>query len=141
MEIYKPLSWLYLSGHLISRVHIPNLFSPITKMSKFIFIYYPYFHVNFLRNTLNISRQSARYGKISRSNVSVQYVLVTNSTANAQIFRNLVFASFYFFHQMMTLQKLLKMLFISSKTLFSFSRYSDFCHPPAPAPAPSLHTF
>ena len=26
MEIYKPLSWLYLSKHLISHVHIPNPF-------------------------------------------------------------------------------------------------------------------
>ena len=32
-----------------------------------------------------------------------------------------------FFHQMIALQKLWKMLFISSKKLFSFSRYSNFC--------------
>ena len=32
-----------------------------------------------------------------------------------------------FFHQMIPLQKLWKMFFISSKKLFSFSRYSDFC--------------
>ena len=32
-----------------------------------------------------------------------------------------------FFHQMIVLQKLWKMLFISSKKLFSFSRYSNFC--------------
>ena len=34
---------------------------------------------------------------------------------------------FLFFHQMIVLQKLWKMLFISSKKLFSFSRYSIFC--------------
>ena len=33
-----------------------------------------------------------------------------------------------FFHQMIGLQKLWKMFFISSKKLFSFSRYSDFCN-------------
>ena len=31
------------------------------------------------------------------------------------------------FHQMITAQKLWKMFFILSKTLFSFARYSDFC--------------
>ena len=31
------------------------------------------------------------------------------------------------YHQMIALQKLCKMFFISSKKLFSFSRYSDFC--------------
>ena len=39
----------------------------------------------------------------------------------------LVCIKFFFFHQMIALQKLLKMLFISSKKLFSFSRYSYFC--------------
>ena len=33
-----------------------------------------------------------------------------------------------FFYQMIGLQKLWKMCFISSKKLFSFSRYSDFCN-------------
>ena len=32
-----------------------------------------------------------------------------------------------FFHQMIVLKKLWKMFFISSKKLFSFSRYSNFC--------------
>ena len=34
---------------------------------------------------------------------------------------------FLFFHQMVAPQKLLKRLFISSKKLFPFSRYSNFC--------------
>ena len=34
---------------------------------------------------------------------------------------------FLFFHQMIALQKLWKMLFSQSKKLFSFSRYSNFC--------------
>ena len=34
---------------------------------------------------------------------------------------------FHFFHQMIALKYLRKMLFISSEMLFSFSRYSDFC--------------
>ena len=38
-----------------------------------------------------------------------------------------IFIKFLFFHQMITIQKLWKMLFISSKKLFSFSRYSNFC--------------
>ena len=36
--------------------------------------------------------------------------------------------NFYFFYQMIALQKLWKMFFISSKKLFSFSRYSNFCN-------------
>ena len=38
-----------------------------------------------------------------------------------------IFIKFSFFHQMIALQKLWKMLFISSKKLFSFPRYSNFC--------------
>ena len=38
-----------------------------------------------------------------------------------------IFIKFLFFHQMVALQKLWKMLFISSKKLFSFLRYSIFC--------------
>ena len=34
---------------------------------------------------------------------------------------------FFIFHQMIALQKLWKMLFISSKKLFSFLKYSNFC--------------
>ena len=37
------------------------------------------------------------------------------------------FHQIFIFHQMIVLQKLWKMLFISSKMLFSFSRYSIFC--------------
>ena len=33
---------------------------------------------------------------------------------------------FFFFHEMIALQRLWKMLFISSKKLFSFSKYSNF---------------
>ena len=36
-------------------------------------------------------------------------------------------SNFLFFHQIIALQKLWKMLFISSKKLFSFSRYLFFC--------------
>ena len=38
-----------------------------------------------------------------------------------------IFIKFLFFHQMIVLQKLSKMLFILSKKVFSFSRYSIFC--------------
>ena len=38
-----------------------------------------------------------------------------------------VFYQFFIFHQMIALQKLLKMFFISSKKFSSFSRYSNFC--------------
>ena len=40
----------------------------------------------------------------------------------------LFFLKFYFFHQMIGLQKLWKMFFILSKKFFSFSRYSYFCN-------------
>ena len=39
----------------------------------------------------------------------------------------LFFINFLFFHQMMALPKLWKMFFVSSKKLFPFSRYSNFC--------------
>ena len=38
-----------------------------------------------------------------------------------------IFYQIFISHQMIALQKLWKMLFISSKKLFLFSRYSDFC--------------
>ena len=38
-----------------------------------------------------------------------------------------IFIKFLFFHQMISLQKSWKILFISFKKLFSFSRYSNFC--------------
>ena len=38
-----------------------------------------------------------------------------------------IFYQVFISHQMIVLQKLWKMLFISSKTLFSLSRYSHFC--------------
>ena len=38
-----------------------------------------------------------------------------------------IFYQSFIFHQMIVLQKLWKMFFISSKKLFSFSRYSNFC--------------
>ena len=39
-----------------------------------------------------------------------------------------IFIKFLFLHQMIPLQKLWKMFFISSQKLFSFSRYSIFCN-------------
>ena len=38
------------------------------------------------------------------------------------------FIIFLFFHQMIALQKLRKVFFISSKKLFLYSRYSNFCN-------------
>ena len=38
-----------------------------------------------------------------------------------------IFLKFLFFHQIIALQNLWKMFFSSSKKLFSFSRYSNFC--------------
>ena len=38
-----------------------------------------------------------------------------------------IFYQIFIFHQMIAFQKLWKMFFISSKKLFSFSRYSIFC--------------
>ena len=47
-----------------------------------------------------------------------------------------IFIKFLFFHQMIALQKLCKMLFISSKKLFSFSRSSNFSIPVLPPFSP-----
>ena len=38
-----------------------------------------------------------------------------------------IFCQTFIFHQMIALRKLWKMFFISSKKIFSFSRYSNFC--------------
>ena len=49
---------------------------------------------------------------------------------DGKMYLKLVSAIFYeilILHQMIVLQKLWKMFFISSKKLFSFSRYSNFC--------------
>ena len=51
-------------------------------------------------------------------------------TSNVLFYVKLVSAIFYWifiFHQMIALQKLWKMFFISSKKLFSFSKYCNFC--------------
>ena len=52
-----------------------------------------------------------------------------------------IFIKFVFFHQMIALQKLWKMLFISSKKLFSFSRYSIFVFLSFPLFLPVGHYF
>ena len=50
-----------------------------------------------------------------------------------------IFIKFLFFHQIIALQKLWKMLFISSKKLFSFSRYSIFVFPASTQFLPVTH--
>ena len=45
-----------------------------------------------------------------------------------------IFYQIFIFHQMIALQKLWKMFSISSKKLFSFSRYSYFCISVFPSP-------
>ena len=52
-----------------------------------------------------------------------------------------IFIKILFFHQMIVLQKLWKMLFISSKKLFSFSRYSIFYISFLPSFLPVAHCF
>ena len=46
---------------------------------------------------------------------------------NLKLVSAIFLIKFLFFHQMIALQKLWKMFFISSKKLFLFSRYSSFC--------------
>ena len=41
-----------------------------------------------------------------------------------------IFYQIFIFHQLTAIQKLWKMFFITSKKLFSFSRYSNFCRSP-----------
>ena len=57
-------------------------------------------------------------------NPRVKYYCINISSGTTFVFK-----AFYqfFFHQLVGLQKLWKMLFISSKKLFSFSRDSNFC--------------
>ena len=68
-----------------------------------------------------IHRERDRDRQTDRQTDSLYYRAICKSI-------KLVSAIFYqnFFHQMIALQKLWKMFFISSKKLFSFSRYSNF---------------
>ena len=52
-----------------------------------------------------------------------------------------IFYQIFISHQMKALQKLQKMLFILSKKLFSFSRYSNFCISIFPSFSPSQPLF
>ena len=52
-----------------------------------------------------------------------------------------IFYQICFFHQMIALQKISKMFFISSRKPFSFSRYSNFCIPSSPLFLPVSHCF
>ena len=52
-----------------------------------------------------------------------------------------IFYQIFIFNQMIALQKIWKMFFISSKKLFSFSRYSNFCIFDFPAFFPVSHCF
>ena len=52
-----------------------------------------------------------------------------------------IFYQIFISHQMRALQKLWKMFFISSKKLFSFSRYSNFCISIFPLFLPVSHCF
>ena len=52
-----------------------------------------------------------------------------------------IFYQFFIFHQMIALQKLWKMFFISSKRLFSCLRYLNFCIFVFPFFSPGSHCF
>ena len=52
-----------------------------------------------------------------------------------------IFYHIFIFHQMIALQELWKMSFISPKKLFSFSRYSNFCIPVFPSFSPCQPLF
>ena len=56
------------------------------------------------------------------------FCVLTKWIASTLKFVSVIFIKFLFFHQIIGLQKLWKMFFISSKKLFSFSRYSHFCN-------------
>ena len=58
------------------------------------------------------------------------HILLTNCLK----FVSTIFFKFLFFHQMIALQKLWKIFFLSSKKLFLFSRYSNFCNFPPSFP-------
>ena len=53
---------------------------------------------------------------------------VSNISTKVDAWVGYFLSNLYFFHEMITHQKLQKMLFISSRKLFSFSRYSNVCN-------------
>ena len=59
-------------------------------------------------------------------------IKIVNFADNSTIFLRFVsvvfYQIFYFFHQIIALQKLWKMFFISSTKFFLFSRYLIFCN-------------
>ena len=56
-------------------------------------------------------------------------------------FVSAIFCQIFIFHQTIALQKLWRMFFISSKKLFSFSRYLIFCVSIFPSFSPCLPLF
>ena len=65
-----------------------------------------------------ISNQNLNY--LSQYQIRIVYLSWKLKLVSAMFYQNFIF------HQMIPLQKLWKMFFISSKKLFLFSRYSDF---------------
>ena len=66
---------------------------------------------------------------------------VTNPRSLVLKLVSAIFHQIFIFYQMIALQKLWKMFFMSSKKLFSFSRYSKFCIFFFPAFFPVSHSF
>ena len=77
--------------------------------------------------------QQIYYGEVlaaSQQTLKINTVLESSicpMRSYPKCFLSAIFIIFLYFHQMIALQKLWKMLFVSSKKLFSFSRYSIFC--------------
>ena len=93
-----------------------------------VLLQYPEKLMVFLKGATKIIFVSAT--KISESTTNTMSYIFQNKFTFWKINLKLVstiFIKFLFFHQMTALQKLWKMLFISSKKLISFLRYSIFC--------------
>ena len=68
------------------------------------------------------------------------YLLLEPWQSNLKL-ASTIFIKFLFFHQLIALQKLWKMLFISSKKLFLFLKYSNFCISVLPSFSAVTHCF
>ena len=80
-----------------------------------------YFQKTFLRTPMEGCFSNSSLPSVSRGSVKMIEIKPSLKLVSA------VFYQIFIFHQMIALQKLWKMSFISSKKLFSLSRYSNFC--------------
>ena len=66
------------------------------------------------------------FGVLALMDFTIHIICWQGNKLDLKTYIRYLLSNFYFFYQMIALQKLWKVFFISSKKLFPFSRYSNF---------------